>query len=177
LTELGRRLASGDAAAFAELYDRCADRLHHWLVLRLGSRADADDVLQESFVRLARTRKKLAGVESPTAYLFAIARNEALRLLARRSRDSRARSSLAAGDLFCQPADAGLEAAEAADALTAALDKLPVEQREVVELKTYGGLTLAEIAQVTGAPPGTVATRWRAAVARLKEILARQCHE
>ena len=61
--------------------------------------------------------------------------------------------------------------------LTAALAKLPDEQREVVELKSYCGLTLSEIAQVTGAPPGTVATRWRAAVAKLKEIVARQCHE
>ena len=85
MTELGSRLASGEQAAYAELYDLCADRLHHYLVVRLGSRADADDVLQESFVRLVRTRKKLARVESPTAYLFAIARNEAMRFLTRRA--------------------------------------------------------------------------------------------
>ena len=90
MTELRSRLASGDPAAFAELYERCADRLHHYLVIRLGSRADADDVLQESFVRLARTRKKLAGVESPAAYLFTIARNEALRFFALRPRCPRA---------------------------------------------------------------------------------------
>jgi RNA polymerase sigma-70 factor (ECF subfamily) len=77
---LALRLARGDSQAFAELYDACADRVHHYLVVRLGSRADADDVLQETFVRLARTRAKLAGVQNPIAYVFAIARNEAARM-------------------------------------------------------------------------------------------------
>ncbi|MBI3838109.1 MAG: hypothetical protein HY288_09265 [Planctomycetia bacterium] len=64
--DLAERLARGDQAAFAELYDACADRVHHYLVIRLGSRNDADDVLQETFVRLARTRQKLAGVQQST---------------------------------------------------------------------------------------------------------------
>ena len=59
-----RTAGRGDPSAFAELYDACADRVHHYLVVRLGSRADADDVLQETFVRLARTRKRLATVEN-----------------------------------------------------------------------------------------------------------------
>ena len=68
------RLARGEQAAFAELYDGCADRLHHYLVARLGSRHDADDVLQETFVRLARTRKRVSGVDNMVAYVFTIAR-------------------------------------------------------------------------------------------------------
>src|ERR1700677_2645598 len=94
LNELGDRLARGDRAAFAELYDLCADRLHHYLTVRLQSRVDADDVLQETFVRLARTRRKLAGVENFSAYVFTIAHNEALRLLARRSRDPLTQSTI-----------------------------------------------------------------------------------
>lgn len=61
---LQERLARGEQAAFAELYDACADRLHHYLLVRLGSRTDADDALQETFLRLARTRERLAKVES-----------------------------------------------------------------------------------------------------------------
>ncbi len=61
--------------------------------------------------------------------------------------------------------------------LSAALACLPVEQREVVELKTYAGLTLAEIAEVTGAPPGTVATRYRAGLEKLKLSWASKCRE
>ncbi len=56
MENLGARLAEGDQAAFAELYRACADRLHHYLTVRLGSRQDAEDVLQETFVRLARNR-------------------------------------------------------------------------------------------------------------------------
>jgi RNA polymerase sigma-70 factor (ECF subfamily) len=171
LGELGDRLARGEQAAFAELYDQCADRLHHYLTVRLQSRVDADDVLQETFVRLARTRRKLSGVENLSAYVFTIAHNEALRLLARRSRDPLAQSTIDPKALFC-PAGDDLQQREAAEQLAAALLRLPAEQREVVHLKTYAGLTLSEIAVVTGSPPGTVATRYRTALAKLKDWLA-----
>ena len=85
MDQRAERLARGDPAAFAELYDACADRVHHYLVVRLGSRADADDVLQETFVCLARTRKRLATVENLEAYVFATARNEAIRLVERQA--------------------------------------------------------------------------------------------
>ena len=177
MDDLGDRLARGDRSAFAELYDGCADRVHHYLVVSLGSRADADDVLQEVFVRLVRSRRKLAEVNNLTAYVFAIARNEVLRLLQQRSREARSRDAPESCELFCEAVGDELEAREAADALAAALARLPREQREVVELKTYAGLTLGEIAEVTGSPPGTVATRYRTAIGRLREWLARKCRE
>lgn len=93
--DLGKRLARGEVAAFAELYDLCADRLHHYLVSQLGSRDDADEVLQETFLRLVRGREKLAGVESIAGYCFMVARNEALRRLAARSNESRRRAEIA----------------------------------------------------------------------------------
>ena len=64
MDDLARRLAQGDRAAFAELYATCADRVHHYLVIRLGSRADADDVLQETFVRLARPPEQAAAART-----------------------------------------------------------------------------------------------------------------
>jgi RNA polymerase sigma-70 factor (ECF subfamily) len=174
--ELGKRLARGEQQAYAELYDACADRLHHYLAGRLGSRADADDVLQETFVRLVRARRKLRGVSNPIAYAFAVARNEAARLLERRGREAYQRQ-IDASELLVEAASDDCEAREAAESLAAALARLPEEQREAVELKTYAGLTLAEIAEVTGAPPGTVATRYRTAVGRLKDELTRKCRE
>lgn len=83
MEHLGARLAVGDQAAFAELYQACADRLHHYLTVRLGSRQDAEDVLQETFVRLARNRGKLESVGNLAAYVFTIARNESNRLAER----------------------------------------------------------------------------------------------
>ncbi len=173
--ELGERLARGEAAAFAELYDLCADRLHHYLVSQLGSRDDADEVLQETFLRLARGREKLAQVESIAGYAFMVARNESLRRLASRSNENRRRAE--AAELFVEAAHDDREGREAAEELTLALTRLRPEQREIVELKTYGGLTLAEIADVTGTPPGTVATRYRTAIGQLREWLSRTCHD
>ena len=82
MATLQARLARGEPAAFAELYDACADRVGHYLLVRLGSWADADDALQETFLRLARTREKLAEVDNLEAYVITIARNEAARLAA-----------------------------------------------------------------------------------------------
>jgi RNA polymerase sigma-70 factor (ECF subfamily) len=84
--ELAERLAAGDPAAFAELYDACADRLHRWLCMHLQSTADADDLVQETFVRLARVRARLRDVENLHAYVFTVARNETHRLREQRSR-------------------------------------------------------------------------------------------
>ena len=173
MDRLGERLARGDQAAFAELYDACADRLHHYLAVRLGS-PDADDVLQETFVRLARTRKRLSGVDNLVAYVFTIARNESARLAGRRARRRESRGGAANTALSCEAAGNDARAREAAELVAAALDRLEPEHREIVELKTYAGLTFREIAEVTGLPQGTVATRYRTAIGRLRGWLARE---
>jgi RNA polymerase sigma-70 factor, ECF subfamily len=175
MARLGERLAGGDRSAFADLYDLCAHRVHHYLVARLGSRDDADDVLQETFVRLARAPAKLAQVENLSAYVFTVARNEAARLMAARVRERR-EMVVAAEDLFLVPAN-DRAASEAAEQVTEALADLNADEREMIELKVFGGLVLREIAEVTGVPQGTVATRYRTALARLRSHLARKCHE
>jgi RNA polymerase sigma-70 factor (ECF subfamily) len=171
--QLAGRLAEGDESAFRGLYDACADRLHHYLTVTLQSRADADDVLQETFKRLAQGRRKLMGVQNLRAYVFTVARNEAFRAARQRSRDRARRTSFAAEDLFAEALSEDRRARETAEMVAAALAGLNPELREVVELKTYTGLTLAEIALVTGKPQGTVATRYRTAISRMRELLAR----
>src|SRR5947209_19856301 len=86
MSDLATRLARGEPAAFAELYDRCGDRCHHYLSAYLGSRDAADDVLQETFVRLVRGRGRLAKVDNLVAYVFTVARNEAAPHAGRRAR-------------------------------------------------------------------------------------------
>ena len=170
---LQARLARGDQAAFAELYDACADRVGHYLLVRLGSRDDVNDALQETFLRLARIRQSLAKVENLEAYVFAVARNEAARLAASRARREAGREPLSADELFCSAA-CDTDARDTAETVAAALQRLVPELREVVELKTYAGLTLQQISHVTGVPQGTVATRYRSALAKLETWLARQ---
>ncbi|HEV3142448.1 MAG TPA: RNA polymerase sigma factor [Gemmataceae bacterium] len=174
MESLQKRLAAGEPQAFAELYDFCASRVHHYLVVRLRSRDAADDVLQEIFIRLVRQRQRLATVDNLLGYVFAIARNEANRLAGRRHREAKHQLKLSAEHLFLEAASPDVELRETAEAVAAALHQLPDELRELIELKIYGSLTFREIADVLGVPQGTVATRYRTALARLKEWFARQ---
>ena len=170
---LGKRLAQGDHAAFAELYDACADRLHHYLMIFLGSKEDAEDALQETFVRLAKNCKRLAKVENLMAYVFTIARNEALRLGERRTNRKALTSTIQTQCLFEKAVAENTLKYDYAEAATIALNRLEPELREVVELKHFAGLTLREIADVTDCPPGTAATRYRTALEKMRAILAK----
>ncbi len=173
MATLQARLAEGDQAAFAELYDAYAGRVRHYLLVRVGSAGDADDVLQETFVRLARARRKLANVEDLKAYVIAVAHNEAARAMARNSRRRAKQRPLQGDELFCcRPGDS--DAREAAETVAAALGQLTAELREIVELKTYVELTFQQIAEVTGLPQGTVATRYRTALAKMRSWISRR---
>jgi RNA polymerase sigma-70 factor (ECF subfamily) len=164
-TELAARLARGDQAAFAELYDACADRLHGYLSARLGSRDAASDVLQSAFLRAVKSRRRFRGVENPVAYMFQIARNEAMRAVRKRPVERL---------LPSHEQEYVLPDAEDAEAIAAALQRLDEEDRELVELKVYGGLTFREIADVVGRPQATVATQYRRALESLRNWLTKQ---
>jgi RNA polymerase sigma-70 factor (ECF subfamily) len=173
MATLQARLARGEPAAFAELYDACADRVGHYLLVRLGSWADAEDALQETFVRLVRMRAKLAEVDNLEAYVITIARNEAARLAAGKARRQENQQPLSAETLFrYDPGDA--DARENVETVAAALGRLEPDLREVVELKAFSGLTFQQISQATGLPQGTAATRYRSALAKMRAWFARQ---
>ena len=168
---LRERLANGEQSAFAELYDLLAGRLHRYLTFRLSSSHDAADVMQEVFVRLARSRKQFATREGDLAgYVFAVAHNEAARLLGKRSQQVRIAAAHTRG---FEHVSHGEQTTDATDAVQFALASITDDQREVVTMKIYGELTFSEIAQATGLPLGTVASRYRAALGRMRELLAR----
>jgi RNA polymerase sigma-70 factor (ECF subfamily) len=169
---LGQRLARGDQAAFAELYDACSNRCHHYAVTVVGTREGAHEVMQETFLRLVRNRQKLAEIADLQAYVFVIARNEAFRYLAQRGRTLERQVSGA--DLFLEASSNDGSQRELADLVARGLEHLGPLEREVVELKIFGGLTFREIAQVIEAPLQTAASRYRSALDRLKPWLAGQ---
>ncbi len=171
MQDLAARLARGDEAAFAELYDACADGLHLYLVARLGSREAAADVLQTAFLRAVKSRNRFRTVENPVAYLYEIGRNEAAREACRNRRiivqalpDEEV---LADGNYACQQNDE-------VEMVGVALARLNAVDRETVELKIYGGLTFREIANIVGRPQATVATQYRRALESLRGWLTRQ---
>jgi RNA polymerase sigma-70 factor (ECF subfamily) len=168
--DLAARLAHGDEAAFAELYDACADRLLQFVASRLGSRDEAADVIQSAFLRAVKSRRRFRGVDNPIAYMFQIGRRETMRLL--KGRRSNVQSA-AAGEAKATVQDTN-ERQEDAEFVKVALARLTTEERELVELKLFGQLTFREIADITGRPAATVATQYRRALESLRPWLAKQ---
>ncbi|MFO0791351.1 MAG: RNA polymerase sigma factor [Pirellulales bacterium] len=174
--ELAARLARGEEAAFAALYDACAERLHQYLTAWTGSRDLASDVLQSAFLRVVKNRRRFRRVENPVAYVFRVARNEAVRAVASRRRWWRRNS--AAGDSALPPtlraSEHLFDGNDDAELVAAALARLANEDREIVELKVFGGLTFREVAEVVERPAATVATRYRRALESLRPWVTKQ---
>jgi RNA polymerase sigma-70 factor (ECF subfamily) len=159
-------LAAGKPEAFASLYDMLALRLHKTAGTIAASREDAEDALQDLFVRLARERDKFAHVIDLEAYVFASLRHGLLAQLRRRSMERRHLRRIAQSvALEIAPRDLP------DDELTIALQELPVEQREVIALKLDGSLTFAQIADVLRISPNTAASRYRYAMEKLQARL------
>jgi RNA polymerase sigma-70 factor (ECF subfamily) len=133
------------------------------------SAGDAEDVVQEAFVRFWRARDRAA---DPHAYLFACVRRAALDWLrARRrriAREERVARPEATEPLFVSAP----ERAERQASVEAALTRLPDEQRSALVLKVWGGLTFPQIGEALDIPANTAASRYRYALARLRELLA-----
>lgn len=166
---LGERLADGDEYAFQSLYDCCSQRLFRFLVSKTGSCDLAADAMQETFLRAVRFRERLSEVDNLEAWMFTIARREADRILVRSSRTRH--SSLVDADGNHQLAMPDEVRADDREELETALAELTPAEREILELHVYGGLTFREVADVTESPQGTVATRYRSAIAKLRRRL------
>jgi RNA polymerase sigma-70 factor (ECF subfamily) len=131
---------------------------------RVTSRADAEDVVQEAFVRFWRSRQRAA---DPTAYLYTCVRHCALnweRGRGRRSRREQFAARPEAEEMLAGPP----EQDERRAAIEAVLRELPGDQREVLVLKIWGGLSFPQIAVALRVPANTAASRYRYALARLR---------
>jgi RNA polymerase sigma-70 factor (ECF subfamily) len=159
-----RRLAEGDMGALAHIYDAHARRLFGLALWLTGSRDGAEDVLQSVFLKLAGRGADLLAVRQPHAYLLRMTRNEAYETLSRRDRRREAplEEALSVPDEVPPPDRiASLD-------LARALSGLPPEQREVIYLHLFEGLTFREAGHVAGVSLFTAASRYRLALKRMR---------
>lgn len=163
--------AHGDAEAFATLYDRYVDRVYRHCYYRIGRRADAEDVTQETFLRAWRAIGRYRRTEAPfLAWLLTI--SDRLVLSQQRSR-RRVVIDDAVAARHSELVDAEEEALGvlASDAVRTALARLRPERQQVLVLRFVHGLSLAEVAAALGKSESAVAVLQHRALADLRRAL------
>jgi RNA polymerase sigma-70 factor, ECF subfamily len=173
LRESVDRALHGDADAWEALYVRLRPRLFALCLRRLGNREDAEDAVAETMLRAVRAantfRWRDAGFD---AWIFRICRNVVADMLRSRSR----RAVVPAGEWSPDPGTVEEEvvlAEEHAD-VRRALERLPADDRELLELRLIGGLSSEEAAYVLRMRPGAVRTAQSRALARMRTYLAEE---
>lgn len=174
--ELAGQVADGSLPALSALYDRYASRVYGLSLRVVRQPMAAEEVTQDAFLALWR----LASVYRPgegsfASWFLTLTRNLAIDALRRRQARERALERAFGQRLESQPAAPGPEEGSVERAtLMPILARLPSEQREVVELAFYGGYTHRQIAEATSTPLGTVKTRIRLALEKIRAGLDSQ---
>ncbi len=165
------RVATGDQSAFAALYDMLSARAFGLILRVLVNRSQSEEVLQEVFLEVWQSAARFAPNKGQgRTWIFTIAHRRAVDRVrasqASSDRDVRvgSRDIDIAHDSVAEQVELGI----AATSVTAALGTLPEAQRETLVLAYYGGYSQSEIAVLVGAPLGTIKTRMRDGLTRLR---------
>jgi RNA polymerase sigma-70 factor (ECF subfamily) len=168
------QIAQQDQAALAQLYDRYAQVMYAIAFKILGTPEEAEEVVLDVFHQVWRTadhyNAKRGRVDT---WLFLLTRSRALDRLRALERIARAAASIKAAHQYpsITNPEEDILISERRARLLAALSQIPPAQRQVLEMAYYKGLTHVEIAQQTGERLGTVKTRLRLGLSKLREIL------
>lgn len=166
-----RRSAGGDRDAFTQLYDTLAPRVFGLILRVLVDRAQSEEVLQEVFLEVWQSAARFAPKKGQgRTWVLTIAHRRAIDRV--RSAQAGSDRDVRAGlrDLASAPASVAdeVESRMEAEQVASALRQLPEAQREALALAYYGGYSQSEIATITGSPLGTVKTRMRDGLTRLR---------
>lgn len=166
------RVANADRDAFETLYHRYVRSIFGLALRRLRDRAEAEEVTQEAFAAVWRSAESYRAERgSAGGWLYTVARNA---ILDRLRRNARTGPTLVELPELASPEggpDEQAEQAHTAWRVHRALAELNPNEREVIELAYWSGLSQSEVANFLGQPLGTVKTRTRSALARLAEVL------
>ena len=174
--EVIRKAKGLDAGAFDEIVDAYSGRLYGFLHRMSGRREDAEDLVQEVFIRVVKGIAEYREEGRFEAWLFRIAGNLIRDRLRREPRETaigtvgqdRADEFESRADRYTGGAADSLERCEDVDRMQKCLAKLPSMEREVILMRHYGELSFAEIAEFTAAPLGTVLARAHRGLAKLR---------
>jgi RNA polymerase sigma-70 factor, ECF subfamily len=171
-----RGVAGGDQQALASLYDATSRTVYGLLLRILSDASAAEEVLLDVYAQVWRRAASYSAERgSPLAWLTTIARSRAIDRLRRGRLEQQRTEPLDLTTARVAAAGASVEedvqSRETGEFVRAALDSLAPEQREVIELAYYGGMSHSEIAAARGLPLGTVKTRTRLGMMRLREML------
>ncbi len=161
--ELMAAVTSGDETALAALIDRYAANVHAYLLRHSGNREDADDLLQETWLRVARSARSFDTAWRFRSWIYGIATNLTRDLFRRRMTRERALRDLAAHP----PAASGADSVDRSE-LRERISELPENMRAVLLLRYYEGMSEAEMAEVLDVPRGTIKSRLHAALRELR---------
>ena len=166
-------IAEGGLHALDELYDLAAKDVYRLALWRTGSREDAEDVVQDVFLRVATQGRRLSPVRHPRRWLLTVTHRLAIDLCRKRGR--RSVEPIDEVSYLVAPStdpDREIEARE----LSSLIAGLPEKQREVLLLRHFADCTFSDIGRITGVPTFTAASRHRLAVAKLRRLLEKN-HE
>jgi len=169
--QLVSRVVKGDENAFLSLYDRYASRVYGLILRVLGDAMLAEEVTQDTFLKLwTRARQYNPDQGKLAPWLLTIAHRTALDRLRLENRRITASNSYDPEETWSVILDENTQNSEARwRSLYFAVQSLPEEQRQVINLAYYKGMSQSEIAEVLGWPLGTVKTRVRSAMKSLRQ--------
>ncbi len=166
LEQLMLRYQQADAEAAATLVERLSPRMYRFFAAQMGSRTDADDMLQELWLRIHRVRHTYRAGEPLRPWAYAIAHRVRIDSFRRRRRMSREIGV----DVLPEPA-ARNNPPSGAPGFDELLAELPESQREVITLLKVDGLSIEEIARATSSTAGAVKQKAHRAYERLRSFL------
>jgi RNA polymerase sigma-70 factor, ECF subfamily len=174
--EVMQLVRRGDPKAFEIVYERHSSAAYSLAYRMMGSRAGAEDVLQDAFLSAWRSGERYDPSRgSVRTWVLGIVHHRAIDALRRATvHDRRRAGDEGIEERFEARERTDVEAARREEAVTvrAAMDSLPADQCQVIELAYFGGFTHTEIAEILGAPVGTVKGRMRLGLKKMRERLA-----
>lgn len=170
-----KQIAEGDEASFGELYRYYYPRLLPFICKNTGSDAQAEEIIQETFIRIWLNREKLPEIEHFAAWLFKVASREFLSALRKRLSYEEKIGALQAEATPVSPLEQ-LHVREIRELVKAAVQQLPDQRRRIYQLSREEGLKVNEIAERLSLSPQTVKNVLTTSLKQIRDHLAASGH-